>query len=59
MADDQAGWWVAAGLGQTLGGMILMRADDPFLLTLWGGALLLTGFVTTVAGAGAWLHLWR
>jgi hypothetical protein len=59
MADDQAGWWVAAGLAQTLGGMILMNANDPFLLTLWGVALLLTGSVTTVVGAGAWLHLWR
>jgi hypothetical protein len=59
MANDQAGWWVAAGLAQTLGGMMLMNADDPFLLTLWGVALLLTGSVTTVVGAGAWLRLWR
>lgn len=59
MADGQAGWWVAAGLGQTFLGMILMHAHDPFLLTLWGVALLLTGTVTTVVGTGAWLRLWR
>lgn len=59
MADGQAGWWVAAGLAQTLAGMMLMNAHDPFLLTLWGVALLLTGGVTTVVGAGAWLRLWR
>ncbi|MEA2585390.1 MAG: hypothetical protein QOF33_3475 [Thermomicrobiales bacterium] len=59
MADGQAGWWVAAGLGQTLAGMMLMDANDPFLLTLWGLALLLTGGVTTIVGAGAWLRLWR
>ena len=59
MADGQAGWWIAAGLAQTLGGLILMHADDPFLLTLWGVALLLTGGVTAVVGAGVALHLWR
>jgi hypothetical protein len=59
MANGQAGWWVAAGLGQTLAGMMLLRADDPFLLTLWGVALLLFGGVTTVVGTGAWLRIWR
>jgi hypothetical protein len=59
MTDEQAGWWVAAGLAQTLGGLILLRADDPFLLTLWGVAFLVTGGVTTVVGAGVALRLWR
>ena len=42
-----------------LAGMMLMDTDDPFLLTLWGVALLLTGGVTTVVGGGAGLRLWR
>ena len=53
MADGQAGWWVAAGLAQTLAGMMLMHANDPFLLTLWGVALLLTGGYGTLRG---WFH---
>jgi hypothetical protein len=59
MEDDKAGWFIAAGLGQTLIGMMLMHANDPFLLTLWGVALLITGSVAIVVGAGVWLRLWR
>jgi hypothetical protein len=59
MEDDKAGWFIAAGLGQTLIGMMLMHANDPFLLTLWGVALLITGPVAIVVGAGVWLRLWR
>lgn len=59
MEDDKAGWFIAAGLGQTLIGMMLMNVDDPFLLTLWGVALLITGSVAIVVGAGVWLRIWR
>ncbi len=59
MADDKAGWFIAAGLAQTLVGMMLMNTHDPFLLTLWGVALLITGGVAIIVGAGVWLRLWR
>jgi hypothetical protein len=53
------GLGVAAGPGQTLAGMPLLRTDDPFLLTLWVVALLLFGGVATVVGTGAGLRIWR
>lgn len=59
MSDEDAGWWVAAGLGQILVGLVLLDLTDPFLSTMWGIALLITGGTTTVVGVGVLLRLWR
>jgi hypothetical protein len=59
MNDDKASWLIAAGLAQTLVGMILVRVDDIFLLPLWGITFLLMGGVAVVLGVGVLLRLWR
>jgi hypothetical protein len=59
MDDDKASWLIAAGLAQTLLGMILVRINDVFLIPLWGIAFLLIGGVAVVLGLGVLLRLWR
>ena len=51
--------WLAAGLLAVCGGTWLQRADDPFLLTLWGVGLLIIGATLSVVGAGIGLRIWR
>ena len=50
---------LAAGLLSVLGGVWLLRMDDPFLLTLWGVAALLFGAVLVVLSLGMFLRLWE
>ena len=59
MDDAEAAWWVAGGLAAIAAGGLLLRADDPLLLPLWGVALVILGTVATVVGVGVLLRLWR
>lgn len=59
VSDEDAGWWVAAGLGQILVGLVLLGLEEPFLSTMWGIALLITGGSSAIVGVGVLLRLWR
>ena len=59
LSDREAWRAVNGGLVLVLAGSAVLRLDDPFLLTLWGLALLLIGGVTALVGTGVLLRLWR
>jgi hypothetical protein len=59
MTDDQAWGWVAVGLALVLAGLVFLSLHDPFLLTMWGVGLALSGAAAAVVGTGALLRLWR
>src|SRR5215218_6052302 len=50
LSDREAWRWVNGGLVLVLAGSAVLRLDDPFLLTVWGLALLLIGGVATLVG---------
>ncbi len=51
--------WLAGGLLSIVGGTWLLRADDPYLLTMWGVALLIVGVVAIVVATGMFLRIWE
>lgn len=51
--------WLAGGLLSIVGGTWLLRAGDPYLLTMWGIALLIVGVVASVVAAGMFLKVWE
>lgn len=51
--------WLAAGLAAFALGLWLLRRQDPFLMTLWGVALMVIGTVVTVVSIGLLLRIWR
>lgn len=59
--EDAPCWqaWLATGLFAVCAGAWLLRADDQFMLTLWGVGFLVIGSVLAVVGAGIGLRIWR
>jgi hypothetical protein len=51
--------WLAGGLTGILAGTWLLRADDPYLLTMWGVAFLIVGVVAIVVATGMFLRIWE
>lgn len=51
--------WLAGGLLAICAGAWLLRADDPFLLSLWGVGLTIIGVALAIVGAGIGLRIWR
>jgi multisubunit Na+/H+ antiporter MnhG subunit len=50
---------LASGLLTVLGGVWLLRLNDPFLLAMWGVAALVFGAVLIILGVGMLLRFWE